>query len=147
MLCQLMTSLLLSPRAHSECHAGETMVSGITGEEFAADIFVGPVYYQRLRHMVSDKFQVRCFAHLNAPSGIGVPTEGQMLFDQTDTRDCICHCLVQLLSSLTMCPYSNISGDNAAAQKVHEKPMHSRWRRAARICSKRQNARQIRTIS
>ena len=35
------------------------MVSGVTGEEFAADIFIGPVYYQRLRHMVSDKFQVR----------------------------------------------------------------------------------------
>ena len=38
---------------------GETMISGITGEEFDADIFVGPVYYQRLRHMVADKFQVR----------------------------------------------------------------------------------------
>ena len=37
---------------------GEVMVSGVTGEEFAADIFIGPVYYQRLRHMVSDKFQV-----------------------------------------------------------------------------------------
>ncbi len=38
--------------------AGETLVSGVTGEEFAADIYIGPVYYQRLRHMVSDKFQV-----------------------------------------------------------------------------------------
>lgn len=37
---------------------GETMISGTTGQEFPADIFIGPVYYQRLRHMVSDKFQV-----------------------------------------------------------------------------------------
>lgn len=37
---------------------GEIMISGVTGEEFAAEIFIGPVYYQRLRHMVSDKFQV-----------------------------------------------------------------------------------------
>jgi DNA-directed RNA polymerase I subunit RPA2 len=35
------------------------MYSGITGEEFAADIYLGVVYYQRLRHMVLDKFQVR----------------------------------------------------------------------------------------
>lgn len=35
------------------------MYSGITGEEFAADIYLGVVYYQRLRHMVNDKFQVR----------------------------------------------------------------------------------------
>ena len=39
--------------------AGEALVSGVTGEEFGADIYIGPVYYQRLRHMVSDKFQVR----------------------------------------------------------------------------------------
>lgn len=39
--------------------AGETLISGVTGDEFAADIYIGPVYYQRLRHMVSDKFQVR----------------------------------------------------------------------------------------
>ena len=37
------------------------MISGVTGEEFAAEIFIGPVYYQRLRHMVSDKFQVSTF--------------------------------------------------------------------------------------
>ena len=45
---------------------GETMVSGATGEAFAADVFIGPVYYQRLRHMVSDKFQVRSVGPVNA---------------------------------------------------------------------------------
>ena len=37
----------------------ERMYSGVDGREFEADIFFGVVYYQRLRHMVSDKFQVR----------------------------------------------------------------------------------------
>ena len=40
-------------------HGNEPMYSGITGKEFAADIYVGVVFYQRLRHMVNDKFQVR----------------------------------------------------------------------------------------
>lgn len=48
----------------------EPMYSGITGEEFAADIYIGVVYYQRLRHMVNDKFQVRT-------TGPIVPTTGQ----------------------------------------------------------------------
>ncbi|XP_041043934.1 DNA-directed RNA polymerase I subunit RPA2 [Carcharodon carcharias] len=37
----------------------ERLYSGISGVELEADIFIGLVYYQRLRHMVSDKFQVR----------------------------------------------------------------------------------------
>ncbi|GCB75911.1 hypothetical protein scyTo_0015394 [Scyliorhinus torazame] len=37
----------------------ERIYSGISGLELEADIFIGVVYYQRLRHMVSDKFQVR----------------------------------------------------------------------------------------
>ena len=36
----------------------ERLYSGMYGREFEADIFIGVVYYQRLRHMVSDKFQV-----------------------------------------------------------------------------------------
>ncbi|KAJ3116756.1 hypothetical protein HK100_000981 [Physocladia obscura] len=40
-------------------HGNEAMYSGITGQEFKADIYIGVVYYQRLRHMVSDKYQVR----------------------------------------------------------------------------------------
>ncbi|CCO26539.1 DNA-directed RNA polymerase I subunit A2 [Rhizoctonia solani AG-1 IB] len=40
-------------------YGNEPMYSGITGQEFAADIYLGVVYYQRLRHMVDDKFQGR----------------------------------------------------------------------------------------
>lgn len=40
-------------------YGNEPMYSGITGEELHADIYIGLVYYQRLRHMVNDKFQVR----------------------------------------------------------------------------------------
>ncbi|KAI3986275.1 hypothetical protein MKX01_028556, partial [Papaver californicum] len=40
-------------------HGLEVMYSGFLGIEMACEIFIGPVYYQCLRHMVSDKFQVR----------------------------------------------------------------------------------------
>jgi DNA-directed RNA polymerase I subunit RPA2 len=44
----------------------DVMYSGITGEQFQADIFCGLVYYQRLRHMVGDKFQVRATGKVNS---------------------------------------------------------------------------------
>jgi DNA-directed RNA polymerase I subunit RPA2 len=47
-------------------HGNEPMYSGITGEEFHADIYLGIVYYQRLRHMVSDKYQVRTTGPVNS---------------------------------------------------------------------------------
>jgi DNA-directed RNA polymerase I subunit RPA2 len=37
----------------------ETMYSGIDGRPLNADIFMGVIYYIRLRHMVGDKYQVR----------------------------------------------------------------------------------------
>ncbi|KAF8403657.1 hypothetical protein HHK36_011761 [Tetracentron sinense] len=40
-------------------HGVEVLYSGVFGTELTCEIFIGPVYYQRLRHMVSDKFQVR----------------------------------------------------------------------------------------
>lgn len=40
-------------------HGVEVLYSGVYGTELICEIFIGPVYYQRLRHMVSDKFQVR----------------------------------------------------------------------------------------
>ena len=40
-------------------YGSEPMYSGVHGTLMHADIFIGLVYYQRLRHMVSDKSQVR----------------------------------------------------------------------------------------
>lgn len=37
------------------------MYSGVDGRELEANIFFGVVYYQRLRHMVADKYQVGNF--------------------------------------------------------------------------------------
>uniref|UniRef100_A0A093ULU4 DNA-directed RNA polymerase subunit beta n=1 Tax=Talaromyces marneffei PM1 TaxID=1077442 RepID=A0A093ULU4_TALMA len=50
-------------------HGNEPMYSGITGKEFAADIYLGVVHYQRLRHMVNDKFQVRTTGPVNSVTG------------------------------------------------------------------------------
>lgn len=40
----------------------EPLYSGVDGREMKADIFFGVVYYQKLRHMVEDKFQVDIFS-------------------------------------------------------------------------------------
>ncbi|CAI6335247.1 unnamed protein product [Periconia digitata] len=50
-------------------HGNEPMYSGITGQELSADIYIGVVYYQRLRHMVNDKYQVRTTGPINSLTG------------------------------------------------------------------------------
>ena len=50
-------------------YGNEPMYSGITGTELAADIYIGVVYYQRLRHMVNDKYQVRTTGQNNRLTG------------------------------------------------------------------------------
>ncbi|KAH8689228.1 hypothetical protein GQ44DRAFT_667607 [Phaeosphaeriaceae sp. PMI808] len=50
-------------------YGNEPMYSGITGQELAADIYIGVVYYQRLRHMVNDKYQVRTTGPINSTTG------------------------------------------------------------------------------
>jgi DNA-directed RNA polymerase II subunit RPB2 len=42
-----------------ERHGWEVMYNGMTGEEIEAQIFIGPTYYQRLKHMVSAKMHAR----------------------------------------------------------------------------------------
>lgn len=52
-------------RAGYAYHGTETMTSGITGETLGVEIYYGVVYYQRLRHMVNDKAQVRSTGPIN----------------------------------------------------------------------------------
>lgn len=47
-------------------YGSEPLYSGLHGTELHADIFIGVVYYQRLRHMVSDKSQVRATGAVNS---------------------------------------------------------------------------------
>ncbi len=42
-----------------EPHGSEVLYNGETGEMMEADIFMGPIYYQRLKHMVEDKINYR----------------------------------------------------------------------------------------
>lgn len=37
----------------------EVLYNGMTGKKLNANIFIGPTYYQRLKHMVDDKIHAR----------------------------------------------------------------------------------------
>ncbi|KAK5981293.1 DNA-directed RNA polymerase beta subunit [Trichostrongylus colubriformis] len=49
----------LLAKAGYNYHGNETFYSGVDGRQLEVQIFFGIVYYQRLRHMIADKFQVR----------------------------------------------------------------------------------------
>jgi DNA-directed RNA polymerase II subunit RPB2 len=42
-----------------ESYGNEIMYDGLTGEQMESSIFIGPVFYQRLKHMVNDKTHSR----------------------------------------------------------------------------------------
>jgi DNA-directed RNA polymerase beta subunit len=42
-----------------ERYGNEIMYNGRTGEQIKTEIFIGPTYYQRLKHMVTDKIHAR----------------------------------------------------------------------------------------
>ena len=46
-------------------YGSEPLYSGVSGCVLHADLYIGVVYYQRLRHMVSDKYQVRATGPTN----------------------------------------------------------------------------------
>ena len=51
-------TVLLSKLGY-EGHGNEVLYSGITGEQIKTSIFMGPIYYQRIKLMVADKMHSR----------------------------------------------------------------------------------------